>query len=148
MPAWWQRRLTLTNDLPEIADFDELLRCLERNPVMFVRYSHGPEQDAAEASCDHASGQRLPGLSVNPLTPPVWWTERPLEEWIARQVSSYAHLWRRGSDKRAWILLGRIVARGPDNEPLVDSAVPLAWLSNTLITQATERAPRSRRPED
>jgi hypothetical protein len=61
------------------ASLDELLDYVRSSTkALYVRFSTGLEQDRSDASVDHESGLRLPGLSVNPLQPPSWWRDRPL----------------------------------------------------------------------
>jgi hypothetical protein len=131
--------------LKELADLVDGLA--GQGTDVFVRWSTGPEDDAGERSVDHASGLELPGLSVTTLTPPGWWS-RPTEGWVARQVRAYAHLGDAGSDSYAWVLCGRPVDRGPDNEPLVVDVTPLARLAPAVLQTAADREPQSPRPED
>ena len=100
-----------------------------------MRWSKGPEHDADETSRDHASGLDLPGLAANPLGPPGWWT-LPLGGWVARQITTYAHLGEDAPDHVAWVLTGRVVDRGPDNEPLVADVLPVAPLSRAVLYEA------------
>ena len=124
----------LTDDLPVLNTLDEL--CDLATDGTYVRFSKGPEDDADGGSRDYESGLDLPGLSVNPLDPEQWWS-RPLQEWLARQICNYVHLQEESDDdRRAWVLTGRVVARGPDNEPLITDYTPVAWLSDTLIKEA------------
>ena len=101
----------------------------------YLRYSGGPEADARQTSRDYESGLELPGLSVVPLTPPDWW-RRPVADWLVRQVCKYAQLGEGDADRYPWILAGRIVGRGPDDEPLVADPQPLAVLSDGLVDEA------------
>jgi Family of unknown function (DUF6098) len=136
------------DDLPEVGDLRELVELVGRSPTtVYVRWSRGPASDAGECSHDHASGLDLPGLAVNPLTPPSWWT-RPAEEWVARQITAYDHLGNDAPDHVAWVLTGRIVERGPDNEPLVVDVRPLVRLAPAVLAEAAARQPRSDRDED
>jgi hypothetical protein len=106
---------------------------------LFLRISGGPSKDRATASHDYESGLELPGLSVVPLAAPSWWT-RPQQDWLARQVCRYVHLIEESDDERyGWLLRGRIVARGPDNEPLLDDIEPLAWLPQEVLDEARTR---------
>ena len=124
----------VTDDLPVLSSLDEL--CEAVAPDAFVRFSKGPQDDVETGSTDYESGLELPGLSVNPLQPEPWW-ERPLREWLARQICNYVHIQEESDDdRRAWVLTGRVVARGPDNEPLVTEYRPVAWLSDDLIKEA------------
>ncbi|MEW9530190.1 DUF6098 family protein [Microbispora sp. NPDC049125] len=123
-------------ELPAIDSLDELTALVERRPGLFLRYSKGPESDIGRPSVDYESGLPLPGLSATVLDAECWWTS-PLEDWLARQVCKYTHLAKEG-DRRAWILSGRVVARGPDHEPLIDEVEPVAWLDDSVVEQARQ----------
>lgn len=120
--------------LDRLSELEDLVRA---GHGLHVRYSKGPEADAARpASVDYESGLPLPGLSVNPLDPEPWWT-RPLRDWLARQLIQYAHIRDGASDDRvAWVLTGDVVGRGPDNEPLVRVREPVAILDDRIIDEA------------
>ena len=122
-------------DLPCIDSLEQLARLVTADS--FVRFSKGPDDDRGSTSRDYESGLELPGLSVNPLQPEFWW-RRPLEEYLARQICNYVHLQEEADDeRRAWVLTGRVVSRGPDNEPLVSGDyTPVAWLSDAVIDEA------------
>jgi hypothetical protein len=60
-------------------------------------------------------------------------------DWIARQICTYVHLHDDGDDRRAFVLRGQIVSRGPDNEPLLGSVEPIAELSESVISEAKRR---------
>lgn len=112
---------------------------LVRDPrPLCLRYSEGPEQDACITSRDYESGLELPGLSAIPLTPEPWWT-RPLEDRPARQVRKYASPAEEDTDRYGWALHGRVVARSPDHEPLLDRVEPVARLAGTVMEEALER---------
>lgn len=83
---------------------------------LYLRYSEGPLVDAARDSRDGESGCLLPGLGATPLDPEPWW-DRTVEQWVARQICQYAHLW--GGARQGWVVTGREVGRGPDCEPLL-----------------------------
>lgn len=118
----------------ELQTLDEL--AAQVRPGVFVRFSKGPGHDRDRCSRDYESGLELPGLSVNPLHPEAWW-DRPVRDWLARQLCDYVHVAENADDdRRAWILEGDVVARGPDNEPLVTNVRPLAWLSADLVAEA------------
>lgn len=118
--------------LVKLADLEEIVSARE---ALYVRYSRGPHADR-ETSRDYESGLDLPGLSANPLTPERWWT-RPLREWLARQLCNYVHLSEDAPDERiAWVLTGPVVARGPDNEPLIEPATAVAILDDRLVEEA------------
>jgi hypothetical protein len=138
-----------TLSLPELHSLAALAELVEAQPDLFVRWSKGPDDDAEERSRDHASGLELPGLAVNPLHPPRWWT-LPIEDWLARQIRAYAHLAEDETQphQRAWVLRGRIADRGPDNEPLVTDVVPVALLGEAVLREAADREPRSPREQD
>lgn len=128
----------MTNDdFPVLDSLAELAAHVQ--PGVFLRISRGPQQDRGKRSRDYESGLELSGLSVNPLTPPAWWT-RPPEDWLARQLCNYVHLMEDSDDdRRPWVLHGEVVARGPDNEPLVADFRALAWLSDKLVAEAKRR---------
>jgi hypothetical protein len=121
-------------DLPTFSTLDELVRLAKRSRPLFVRYSKGPDEDRGRRSLDYESQLELPGLSVNPLLPEPWWT-RPLEHWMARQLCAYAHLGDH-QGKIPWVLTGEVVARGPDNEPLLGRFDPIAYLSESVVAEA------------
>lgn len=125
---------TDVDEEPTITSLAELAGLVGRREPLFLRYSEGYETDAGRRSLDGESGLELPGLSTNPLTPEAWWT-RPIEEWLARQICQYRHL---GDDpgRHAWVLTGRVVARGPDCEPLVADPEPLGRLSPAVLEEA------------
>ncbi len=126
---------TVSAELPEVSDLTELATLVRADTGLYVRYSEGPEQDAHGRSVDSESGLTLPGLSVNPLAPTSWWT-RPLSDWLARQLCQYRQLAEKEPERYAWILRGRVVARGPDNEPLLVDVEPVARLSEGLLREA------------
>lgn len=102
---------------------------------LYLRYSHGPEHDRHIVSMDYESGLELPGLSATVLTPEPWWT-RPLQDWLARQVCKYADLEEAEQDREAWVLTGRVTARGPDHEPLLVETRPIALLDDAVVREA------------
>lgn len=120
-----------------ITDFDRLVGAVEDHlSTVYVRYSHGPDADTDGApSRDYESGAQLPGLSVTVLTPEPWW-DRSTADWIARRVCKYAE--HGGDGRRPWILVGEVVGRGPDHEPLLGEFQPLAWLDAAVVAQALD----------
>ena len=125
------------DDLQEITSLAQLVELIDDD--VFVRFSKGPDDDREATSRDYESGLDLPGLSVNPLHPETWW-QRPIEDWLARQICNYVHIQEESDDeRRGWVLRGSIAARGPDNEPLVTDYRPLAWLSDEVIDEAKRR---------
>lgn len=137
--------------LAELEVLGDLEALVHERRGLCVRYSEGPVADLGRGSIDTESGLELPGLSVNPLDVEEWWT-RPLGDWLARQLCDYRHLGRENPDRYAWVLRGRFVGRGPDCEPLIAEAVPVARLSERLLEEAEERYHRNfdagRGPED
>jgi hypothetical protein len=121
----------------QIHSLDELERLVAETPGVHVRYSEGPDADRDRNSMDTESGLELPGLSVNPLDVESWWT-RPRKDWLARQLCQYRHLSEKNPKRRAWVLRGRTVARGPDSEPLVADVEPIAYLADSLLDEAEE----------
>ena len=85
------------------------------------------------------TGVRLPGLSANPLAVEPWWDDRPLRLWIARRLYDYSHLkHEKGPGVRPWILEGRELERGPDNELLIRCHRPVAWIAECVISEAVQ----------
>ncbi|HVM19723.1 MAG TPA: DUF6098 family protein [Egibacteraceae bacterium] len=122
------------DELPVVDSLDQLCELVTKDA--FVRFSNGPADDRNGTSRDYESGLDLPGLSVNPLHPEQWW-ERPLEEYLARQICNYVHIQEEADDdRRPWVLRGEVVSRGPDNEPIVAEFTPVAWLSDTVVDEA------------
>lgn len=114
----------------------ELVELCQLGPELYLRYSPGPEADAVHPSTDHESGLLMSGVSANPLTPPSWWT-LPVDDWLARKVCQYLREANEGA--RPWVLHGREVDIGPDNEPLLVDVRPVAWLDAQLVAEARER---------
>jgi hypothetical protein len=149
------------DDLSTVDDMAELAGLLEteqRNGELYVRWSKGPEVDLATSSRsrDELTGVLLPGLSANPLRVEPWWGDRPVELWLARRLYDYRHLGeQRGPAVRPWVLAGRELGRGPDNEPLVVCERPVAWIADGVLREAekivaaqgsAEWGPLDRRP--
>ncbi|HEX8864120.1 MAG TPA: DUF6098 family protein, partial [Lentzea sp.] len=127
----------MTEELPTITDLAQLVRLLGDD--VYVRWSKGPDADAASVSRDSLTGVELPGLSASPLRIEPWWGERSHELWVARRLYDYRHLRElRGPDVRAWVLRGDEVGRGPDNEPLVRCLEPLAWVADSVLHECSE----------
>ncbi|MFI2612552.1 DUF6098 family protein [Kitasatospora sp. NPDC018619] len=125
---------------PDITTLDALADLLRTHPDrLYVRWSRGPETDLADASrsLDDLTGVPLPGLSVTPLAVEEWWQDRPLRLWVARRLYDYCHLRRdKAPGVHPWILTGTEAGRGPDNEPLLTDARPLARISPDVIAEA------------
>ncbi|WP_218926029.1 DUF6098 family protein [Xylanimonas oleitrophica] len=122
--------------LPAVGSLEELADLARRSRPLYVRFSEGPQADAECVSRDHESGCAMPGLSANPLDPEPWW-DRPVIDWVARQVVQYAHL-ERGS-RFAWVLTGTVVGRGPDCEPLLADIEPVAAIPSDVVRAARDR---------
>jgi hypothetical protein len=127
----------MADDLPTLHTLDELADLLVGRNDLYVRWSRGPEFDLQATSTDDLTGVPLPGLSANPLAVEDWWQGRSLLLWVARRLYDYRHLREiRGPGVRPWVLSGREVARGPDNEPLVSCQEPIAWLNEDVVAEA------------
>jgi hypothetical protein len=127
----------------KVATLDELVRlCTEwAEPTgLYVRWTPDCRCDLDEqASTDELTGVPLPGLSANGLAVESWWGDRPLDVWIARRLHDYRHLVeRRGAGTRPWVLTGREVGRGPDNEPLLSQCHVVAEVDFAVIDEAVE----------
>lgn len=129
-------------DMPTVQTLDELTELARRCPRLLVRWSRGPAADATGPyatgrSADDLTGEPLPGLSASPLAVEPWWGDRPLRLWIARRLFDYSHLKHdKGPGVRPWLLEGRELARGPDNEPLVSCDRPIAWIDDEVIRES------------
>jgi hypothetical protein len=123
------------NEVELLHTLFELVELVSAAPLVYVRYSEGSGFEVEGGSVDAESGLSLPGLSVNPLTPETWWT-RPLMDWLARQLCQYKHLQDRNPERQAWVLRGRVIARGPDCEPLLIDVQPLARLHDQVLKEA------------
>jgi hypothetical protein len=152
--AWGVEHQTLDDpagpapDVPLLATIDdvvELVRSDDRD--LYVRFGD-PGDDLRSHSVDHESGLTMPGLSVNPVSPPSWWQGRSLAAWVVRQICSYAHLQEHDPQRACVLLTGRIVDRGPDNEPLLNDASLVAILAPEVVEEAQRRHRPSTRPED
>ncbi|GAB2856048.1 hypothetical protein GCM10027200_65610 [Lentzea nigeriaca] len=127
----------MTEELPTITNLSDLVGLLGDD--VYIRWSKGPDADAASTSRDSLTGVDLPGLSASPLRVEPWWEDRSLELWVARRLFDYRHLRElRGPDVRAWVLRGEEVGRGPDNEPLVRCRQPLAWVADSALSECED----------
>ena len=117
--------------IDSLRELEELMAML--GVPAYVRFSGGPDADAAGTSVDKESGATLPGLSVNPLVPEPWW-DRPVQHWLARQLCQYAHLG--GGDRFGWVLTGEVCGHGPDGEPLVREFRPVGRLDVRVLDEA------------
>ncbi len=133
----------MADDLPTITTLDELGELLGERTDLYIRWSKGPDVDEGGQSRDDLTGIPLPGLSANPLAVEPWWGDRPVRTWAARRLYDYRHLQeRRGPGVRPWILQGHEIARGPDNEPLVECEKAIAWVADDVVTAAEDEVAR------
>ena len=124
------------SELPVLETLRELVRLLEKDADLYVRYSRGPDADQSTTSRDYESGLELPGLWVDPLSPEPWWT-RSNTDWVARQALPIRAPPRGVLRARcAWVLRGELVARGPDCEPLLHPVEPVALLHDSVLQEA------------
>ncbi|GGL23959.1 DUF6098 family protein [Planomonospora parontospora] len=121
-----------------ITSLSELTALLDERRGLFIRWSRDLERDEASGcSRDSLTGAALPGLSANPLDVEDWWGDRPVRLWAARRLHDYSHLRReRGPGVRAWVLSGREVGRGPDNEPLIACDEAVATVDDAVMEEA------------
>ncbi|MEU6773638.1 DUF6098 family protein [Streptomyces sp. NPDC046759] len=131
-------------NLPVVSTLTEVARLMGRHQGLYVRWSRGPATDLADVSSkDALTGVPLPGLSANPLDVEDWWEDRSVELWVARRLYDYAHLpHEKGPGVRPWVLRGREIGRGPDNEPLVTEVEPLCWIAHQAIDAAEAEVAR------
>jgi hypothetical protein len=123
--------------MPTVQSLDELVERVGDGKELYIRWSRGPEYDATRTSKDELTGVELPGLSASPLHLEPWWAGRPLRVWLARRLYDYRHLaGQRGPGVRPWLLKGKEVGRGPDNEPLIECAQAIAWVSEDVVIEA------------
>jgi len=124
--------------MPTTDSIDALAVPVGARTDLYIRWSRGPDADRAkQGSRDALTGVELPGLSANALMVEPWWGDRSRRVWAARRLYDYQHLQERHGDQtRAWVLAGRECGRGPDNEPLVDSVSPVAWVSPAVAEEA------------
>ncbi|TDQ00439.1 DUF6098 family protein [Labedaea rhizosphaerae] len=129
----------MTDALPELHSLDALVTLVteaDNGANLYVRWSRGPALDEQTSSRDELTGVPLPGLSANPLRVEQWWGDRSLRLWVARRLHDYRHLREiRGADVRPWVARGREVARGPDNEPLIEVCRPVAWIHPDVLDE-------------
>ena len=133
--------------LPTLQTLDELTSLVERHPDLYIRWSRGPDVDAAGVSTDALTGVRLPGLSASPLAVEDWWGTRPLRVWVARRLHDYSHLKNEHAPGvRPWVLEGEERGRGPDNEPIVACVRPVAWVARAVLDEAESLVARQKGP--
>lgn len=144
----------LAADVPMLRSLRELEEFVQRpdrsdssdetDLLLFVRWSPDPQRDLdTGSSIDELTGIDLPGLSANGLAVEPWWEDRPLLLWVARRLYDYRHLAKmRGPGTRPWIMSGREVGRGPDNEPLIEARAILAQIGLAAVAEANDHIDR------
>lgn len=139
--------MSASDDLPTVSTLAEAAELVARHRGLYVRWSKGPGVDLRSASSiDELTGVPMPGLSANSLDVEGWWGDRSLQLWTARRLYDYAHLPHdKGPGVRPWVLTGREIARGPDNEPLVTEVEPLCWIADEVIEAARAEVSRQER---
>ncbi|RSM57858.1 hypothetical protein DMH03_26280 [Amycolatopsis sp. WAC 01376] len=122
--------------MQQLESLGELAALVRRRKGLYVRWAPSPEHRPG-TSRDELTGTELPGLSVNPLDPEPWWRDQPLELWLARRLYDYCHLrHERPRETKPWVLAGRVVASGPDNEPLLTDPEPVGRISTAVLDEA------------
>jgi Family of unknown function (DUF6098) len=117
-----------------ITALDQLAELVERTARdPYVRFAR--VEDVAEPSVDHVSGLTLPGVAVNPLRPPGWWTGRTTADWVARQIGTYSHLQQADPRRLCWVVHGDVIDRGPDNEPLLTNVEVVGVVASELVAE-------------
>lgn len=128
--------------LAELTSLDDLVRIVadaDGGRDLYIRWSRGPETDRGSVSRDGLTGVTLPALSASPLRVERWWGDRSPRLWVARRLHDYRHLRElRGPHVRPWVLRGTEVARGPDNEPLVEVQEPIAWVREDVLSEVDD----------
>lgn len=128
-----------------VQTLDELVRLVEREHAagraVYVRYSRGPALDGKRGvSLNHQTGQREAGLSVNGLTEhsDLWGVNgHTATEYVATAIYEYVYLLMQGGrGTYPWLLTGTEVARGSDNEPLVQDWQPVARVAPAVLDEA------------
>ena len=133
----------MTDELPTVRTLDELAALVDARRDLYLRWSRGPGTDRDSTTRDELTGIELPGLSANPLSVEDWWGELSRRVWVARRVYDYRHLKDdKGPDERPWVLEGREIGRGPDNEPVVRCERALAWVDDGVVDEAVEEIRR------
>ena len=86
---------------------------------------------------DGLSGIDMPGLSCDGLDPEPWWSDQPVQLWVARRLHQYSpEREDQGGEGTAIVLGGDLVGRGPDNEPLVRRREVVAVIDDEVLDEA------------
>ncbi|WET82390.1 DUF6098 family protein [Amycolatopsis sp. QT-25] len=122
--------------MQQLESLAELAALVRRRKGLYVRWAPSPEHRPG-TSRDELTGMELPGLSVNSLDPEPWWRGQSLELWLARRLYDYCHLRHdRRRDTKPWVLAGRVIGSGPDNEPLLTDPEPVGRISTAVLDEA------------
>ena len=81
-----------------IANFSAVVELARLRGPLYVRYSAGPERDAATPSHDVKADIALPGIAVASLTPEPWWTRPDKDSGRTTAV----HIYRRARAGWQW----------------------------------------------
>ena len=100
---------------------------------VYLRISAGPEADRLAGGWHRESGYPLPGLPAWPLRAEPWWPAGQTT-WIARQLVQYSYLL--SDDTHPWLLVGTVVGRGPDCEPLIADFTHVAHVAAGVMPEA------------
>lgn len=119
-------------ELPTFETVREIVEAGRHEGELYLRVSRGPA-DVRTGSRHAESGYPLPGLGCWSLTAEPWWPAGDLV-WVARQLVTHSYLL--SENTRAWVLTGPVVGRGPDGEPLVAPARPVATVGQGAILEA------------
>ncbi|GAA1599851.1 MULTISPECIES: DUF6098 family protein [Kribbella] len=126
---------TAHRDPRQVDDLAGVVDLVETCSPVYLRYSEGPLADERDGpSRDYEADVQLPGLSVTTVEPEAWWPRATIE-WVARRLLKYAELGAE-RDRYPWLLTGQIAGYGPDHEPLIVNARPLARIGSKALRQA------------
>lgn len=126
----------------QLAEVIELVLQLEAaGQPLYVRYTRSLAADRRGGwqSTNHQTGRAEGGLSVNNL---VWdaclYVNQPENKPrdIATALTEYIYL-----GGRPYLLTGREIGRGADNEPLLTDVSPVAWVGPAALAEALQVAP-------
>jgi hypothetical protein len=134
--------------IPTVRSLEELARLVDgwadERLELYVRWTVDMERDLRTGiSRDELTGLELPGLSANSLAVEQWWDDRPRTAWLARRLYDYGHLpAKRGPGTCPWVVAGREIARGPDNEPLITDCRPIAQVDPSVLDEVRAEVER------
>ncbi|WP_406275797.1 DUF6098 family protein [Actinacidiphila glaucinigra] len=130
--------------LPVLSSLDDMVALVREGGRFSVRWSRGPHADLVTAeSCGRPDRRELARTFRRLLAGGGLVAGRPVRLWVARRLHDYSHgCGDKGPGIRPWILRGRLVGRGPANEPLVAAVHPIAWSAAVVITEAETEVTR------